>query len=103
MGRGDSFTRGSGNGGGKSRVLDTARRMHLPAVIGIWSRGIRAAPRTILGIIGTSVILVSLLTQETFRWGRRGQGPAMKPQWVGRLFFGFIGGIMLYVALRGFG
>jgi hypothetical protein len=34
-----------------------------------------------------------------FRWGKHGLGPRMKPQWAGRIFFGFIGFVLLYFGI----
>jgi len=36
----------------------------------------------------------------TFRWGKHGRGPLMKPQWIGRAFFGVIGLLFLVASLR---
>jgi hypothetical protein len=58
--------------------------------------------RAIVAAIGIGAIGVGFLAKGEFRWGRRGQGPRMEPQWVGRLFFAFIGSVMLYVAITGF-
>jgi hypothetical protein len=58
--------------------------------------------RTIVGVLGTVLIGAAIVTKKEFRWGRRGQGPRIEPQWFGRLFFAFIGSVMLYVAATGF-
>jgi len=58
--------------------------------------------RAVVGVLGTGMIGAAIFSQNEFRWGRRGNGPRIEPQWVGRLFFAFIGSVMLYVAVTGF-
>jgi hypothetical protein len=58
--------------------------------------------RVMVGVLGTGMIGVGIFSKNEFRWGRRGNGPRIEPQWVGRLFFAFIGSVMFYVAVAGF-
>ncbi len=58
--------------------------------------------RTMVGVSGTGMIGAAIFVRSEFRWGRRGQGRRIEPQWVGRLLFAFIGSVMLYVAVTGF-
>jgi len=58
--------------------------------------------RVLLGAVGTGAIGVAVFWGEEFRWGKRRPGPRIEPQWFGRLFFGFIGAVMLYAAIKGF-
>ena len=58
--------------------------------------------RLVVGAIGLAVVGTGLFARGEFRWGKRGQGPRIEPQWIGRVFFGLIGAVMLYVALTGF-
>jgi hypothetical protein len=55
-----------------------------------------------MGLFGIVGIGVALFGKSEFRWGRTGQGPRMQPQWIGRVFFAIVGGVMLYVAVTGF-
>jgi hypothetical protein len=55
-----------------------------------------------VGFWGLFGMYVGFFSKGEFRWGRGGNGPVMRPQWLGRLFFASIGAGMLLIAILGF-
>jgi hypothetical protein len=52
-----------------------------------------------VGLWGAIGLIVAFRGKGEFRWGHRGKGPVMRPQWLGRLLSALIGLFLIVVAL----
>ena len=57
------------------------------------------ALRIWVGAWGAIALIATFWSKGQFRWGRRGRGPLIQPQWLGRLFLGVIGLFLIMVAI----
>jgi uncharacterized membrane protein HdeD (DUF308 family) len=52
-----------------------------------------------IGLWGVIGLIVAFRGKSEFRWGRRGKGPLMRPQWLGRLLFAIAGAFLIAIAV----